>query len=76
MSWDFETDPAYQAELDWVDAFVREEVQPVDLLVEHAYDLNDPLRNALIKPLQEQVRARGLWACHLGRTSAGRATAR
>ncbi len=66
MSWDFETDPAYQAELDWVDQFVREEVQPVDLLIEHAWDLSDPLRNALIKPLQEQVRARGLWGCHLG----------
>ena len=30
MSWDFETDPEFQAELDWVDDFVRDEVEPVD----------------------------------------------
>jgi acyl-CoA dehydrogenase len=66
MSWDFETDPEFQAELDWVDEFVRTEVEPVDLLIRHAWDLSDPVRQALIPPLQEQVRARGLWACHLG----------
>ena len=31
MAWDFETDPEYQAKLDWADAFVREEVEPLDL---------------------------------------------
>jgi len=30
MAWDFETDPEYQAKLDWADAFVREEVEPLD----------------------------------------------
>jgi acyl-CoA dehydrogenase len=38
MGWDFETDADYQAELDWVDAFVRHEVQPVDLLIGNARD--------------------------------------
>jgi acyl-CoA dehydrogenase len=66
MSWDFETDPAYQRELDWVDEFVREEVEPVDLVVKHAWDLQDPVRQRLIPPLQERVRERGLWATHLG----------
>ena len=28
MAWDFETDPEYQAQLDWADRFVREEVEP------------------------------------------------
>ncbi|MDB5817838.1 MAG: hypothetical protein JWQ11_1478, partial [Rhizobacter sp.] len=28
MSWSFETDPEFQKELDWIDAFVREEVEP------------------------------------------------
>ena len=32
MSWDFETEPEYQAQLDWADAFVREEVEPLDLV--------------------------------------------
>jgi len=66
MSWDFETDDDYAKELAWVDDFVREEIVPVDQVVKHAWDLRDPVRQALIPPLQERVRERGLWACHLG----------
>jgi acyl-CoA dehydrogenase len=66
MSWDFETEPEFQRELDWVDAFVREEVEPVDFLVRHAWNMNDPVRQQLIPPLQDRVRERGLWATHLG----------
>ncbi|RTL69194.1 MAG: acyl-CoA dehydrogenase [Pseudonocardiaceae bacterium] len=66
MGWDFETDPDVQQELDWVDEFVRTEVEPVDQVIEHAWNVHDPARNALIKPLQDVVRDRGLWACHLG----------
>ena len=66
MAWDFETDPEYQEELDWVADFVREEVEPLDFVVRHGYDLSDPVRQELIPPLQEKVKARGLWACHLG----------
>jgi acyl-CoA dehydrogenase len=66
MSWDFETDPEFQRELDWVDEFVRQEVEPVDRVIDHAWDLKDPVRQRLIPPLQEQVRERGLWATHLG----------
>lgn len=66
MGWDFETDPEIQDELDWVDEFVRTEVEPVDEVVSHAWDVHDPVRNALIKPLQKAVRAKNLWACHLG----------
>ena len=62
----FETDAEYQEKLDWVSQFVKEEVEPVDHLVEHAWDVGDPRRNALIRPLQEKVRQQGLWACHLG----------
>lgn len=66
MTWVFETDPAYQAELDWVEEFVRTEVEPVDRIIDHAWDVNDPVRNRFIRPLQQQVRERRLWACHLG----------
>ncbi|MFD1810983.1 acyl-CoA dehydrogenase family protein [Rhodococcus gannanensis] len=66
MAWDFETDPRFQEKLDWVDRFVTEEVEPVDRIVEHAWDVSDPTRNKLIKPLQEKVREQELWACHLG----------
>jgi acyl-CoA dehydrogenase len=66
MPWDFETDADYQAKLDWAEAFVRDECQPVDRVVDHAWDMRDPIRQALVPPLQEQVRQQGLWACHLG----------
>ena len=32
MAWDFETDAEYQELLDWADEFVREEVEPLDLV--------------------------------------------
>src|SRR4051794_27076443 len=66
MSWDFETDPDFQRELDWVEQFVREEVEPVDMVIDHSLEVGNPVRDALIKPLQHAVRTRGLWACHLG----------
>ncbi|MFE0748911.1 acyl-CoA dehydrogenase family protein [Gordonia sp. NPDC058843] len=66
MAWDFETDPDYQAQLDWVERFVREEVEPADRMYDHPLDMTDPVRNAIIRPLQAQVREKGLWACHLG----------
>jgi acyl-CoA dehydrogenase len=72
MSWDFETDPAFQSELDWVDAFVTDEVEPLDHVITHAWDLRDPVRQRLIPPLQDRVRERGLWATHLGPDLGGR----
>lgn len=66
MSWGFEPDDEYRAQLDWVEQFVTDKVEPVDRLVGHAWDVNDPVRNALIRPLQQEVRERNLWACHLG----------
>lgn len=66
MSWDFETDPDFQKELDWVEEFVTNEVEPLDFVIKHAWDMEDPVRQRLIPPLQEKVRERGLWAAHLG----------
>ena len=66
MSWDFETDPEFAKELEWIDGFVREEVEPIDLFVKDPWDVHDPLRNDLVVPLQEEVKSRKLWACHLG----------
>ena len=66
MSWGFESEPEVARELEWVEEFVREEIEPVDLVVEHAWNPRDPVRNALIRPLQEKVKQRRLWACHLG----------
>jgi acyl-CoA dehydrogenase len=64
--WGFETEPEFQRELDWIDAFVREEVQPLDHVLGDQYDVGDPEFVRLVRPLQAEVKARGLWACHLG----------
>ena len=67
--WDFSTEPEFQQQLDWMDAFVRTEVEPLDLLFPSGgdpYDVRNESSRAILKPLQEQVKARGLWACHLG----------
>jgi acyl-CoA dehydrogenase len=67
MAWDFETDAEYQKQLDWADQFVREEVEPLDLLwggLEFTPP-SDSLRK-IIDPLKEEVRRQGLWATHLG----------
>ncbi|MEO8296306.1 MAG: acyl-CoA dehydrogenase family protein [Burkholderiales bacterium] len=66
MSWSFETDPAFQKDLDWVEAFVRDEVEPLDHLLDSPYDVKSPRFQRLVRPLQLRVRERKLWACHLG----------
>jgi acyl-CoA dehydrogenase len=67
MAWDFETDPDYQAKLDWADEFVRTEVEPLDLVFEHeTFVPLDETRRKIVGPLKEEVRGQGLWATHLG----------
>jgi acyl-CoA dehydrogenase len=67
MSWDFETEPEFQAKLDWADEFVREEVEPLDLLWPDLVftPLDDKLRT-IVDPLKQEVRRQRLWATHLG----------
>jgi acyl-CoA dehydrogenase len=72
MAWDFETDAEYQELLDWADAFVTEEVEPLDLILGDPYDKSDKAALDLIRPLQQAVRDHGLWACHLGPELGGR----
>lgn len=64
--WSFETDPAFQKELDWVGAFVREHVEPLDEVLGSQWNIHDEAFVRLVRPLQKQVKDRGLWACHLG----------
>lgn len=66
--WDFSTDPEFQAKLDWIDRFLREEVEPLDVLypsVSVVYDTRHEKSRAILRPLQEKVRQHKLWACHL-----------
>src|SRR6476619_798179 len=62
MAWDFSTEPEFQEQLDWMRAFVREEIWPIETIFG---DLGDDAFRRLIAPLQDQVRERGLWAAHL-----------
>jgi acyl-CoA dehydrogenase len=69
MAWDFSTDPAFQAKLDWADDFVTREIEPLDLVYPDSgapYDRKNPTYRRLTRPLVEEVRRQGLWACHLG----------
>ncbi len=65
MAWDFETDPEYQEKLDWVDRFMRDDVEPLDHVLGDPYDKTDERALAAVRPLQQQVRDHGLWAAHL-----------
>src|SRR5690242_9928262 len=62
MAWDFSTEPEFQRQLDWMTQVVRERIWPLETLVE---DLQwDGLVKA-VAPVQQEVKARGLWAAHL-----------
>ena len=60
MAWDFSTEPEFEEKLEWMRGFVREEVFPLETL-----DLTYDQVRVLVRPLQEQVKAEGLWAAHL-----------
>src|SRR4051794_9571174 len=62
MAWDFSTDPDFQEQLDWMAQFVRDEIWPLETLVE---ELDQPALDRIYEPLQQRVRERGLWAAHL-----------
>ena len=62
MSWDFSTEPEFQAQLDWMNEFVRAEIWPLETIWRELS--NDGLAEAMA-PLQQRVKERGLWAAHL-----------
>ena len=67
MAWEFFTDPEFQEKLDWVATFVREEIEPLDLLWPHdRYKALTDEQRVIVEPLKQQVRDMDLWACHLG----------
>src|SRR6201995_14405 len=62
MPWDFSTEPEFEAKLEWMRSFVREQVGPLETPPDHMGW--GGLRRAGA-PLQEQVKEQGLWAAHL-----------
>ncbi|HEY2508214.1 MAG TPA: acyl-CoA dehydrogenase family protein [Streptosporangiaceae bacterium] len=66
MAWDFSTEPEFAEQLEWVSAFCRDEVEPLDLVFPGAAYSRNPKAKALADPLKQQVRDHGLWALFLG----------
>jgi acyl-CoA dehydrogenase len=65
---DFSTEPEFQLQLDWMNAFVREEVEAMDLLFPQGseqFNTRNKKARAMAKRLQTKVKEQGLWACHL-----------
>ncbi len=69
MPIDFSVEPEFQDHLDWIRNFVETEAVPLDLAFggeEGIYDKTHPVHEEVSRPLQNKVKDRGLWACHLG----------
>jgi acyl-CoA dehydrogenase len=59
---DFGVEPEFQAELDWMREFVDNEIEPLELFFD---DMTGKMWREATAPLKQQVKDRGLWACHL-----------
>src|SRR5258707_12045753 len=60
MAWDFSTEPEFEKKLEWMRAFVREELYPLEVL-----DVDEAGFMRVIGPLQAEVKRQKLWATHL-----------
>jgi acyl-CoA dehydrogenase len=67
MAWDFSTEPEFQEKLDWMRAFLDEEILPPS----HRIRRHDAEWKRLTDPLRDEVKRQGLWACHLDRELGG-----
>lgn len=62
MAWDFSTEPEFEEKLAWMREFVRAEIWPLESVYG---ELDQAQVDAIYAPLQERVKAEGLWAAHL-----------
>ena len=60
MTWNFSTDPEFEAKLEWMRGFVRDEILPLEVA-----DLPPQTYAAHTAGLKQQVKDQGLWAAHL-----------
>src|SRR3981189_1694765 len=60
MGWDFSTEPEFEAKLEWMRRFMRDEVYPLEVL-----ETDDRGFTRAIRPLQEEGKRQELWATHL-----------
>jgi acyl-CoA dehydrogenase len=60
MTWDFSTEPEFEAKLEWMRKFVHDEIFPLEVT-----DANEKDFLLAIRRLQQQVKEQRLWATHL-----------
>lgn len=71
---DFDVEPEFQEQIDWVENFTKEEIEPLDHFISVGRKKNGDsldradwsIINKHIQALKEQVKGRGLWGFHLG----------
>ncbi|BBX05470.1 acyl-CoA dehydrogenase family protein [Mycolicibacterium aichiense] len=67
MAWDFSTEPEFEEKLEWIRNFVRDEIEPLEVIFPSCEFLPlDDERRRIVDPLKQKVRDQGLWAPHLG----------
>lgn len=74
MAIDFEVDADFQKQIDWVERFVAEEIEPLDHFMTVGRDADGNRLDraqwgairAYISDLQERIKDQGLWGFHLG----------
>ena len=70
----FDVEPEFQEQIDWVEKFAKEEIEPLDNFfrvskTKDGQPLTEQGWSAIrkhIERLKEQVKAQGLWGFHLG----------
>jgi len=66
MAWDFETEPEFEAKLQWMREFMKEEIFPLETLApEFRSEEGRKMYARITEPLKQQVRDQELWASHL-----------
>src|SRR5260370_38594038 len=66
MTWDFSTEPEFEAKLEWMRDFMHDEVYPHEVL-----KTDEAGFMRAIRPLQQEVKSQRLWATHLPRELGG-----
>ena len=76
MAWDFSTDPEFQEQLDWVEQFCREEIEPFNLVFPAAPAVRaTPRSRRWSRPSSSRSRTGACGRCSSTRSSAAPASA-
>jgi alkylation response protein AidB-like acyl-CoA dehydrogenase len=62
MAWDFETEPEFQEQLDWMRELIDREIVPLEPIMD---EIPRDEWKVVLEHLRDQVRARGLWGAFL-----------